>query len=532
MSNLVDEVPVLITGAGPVGLAMSLLLSRHGVASMTIDKRSEISPLPRARGVHARAMEILRGCGVESDLRAAELPITPGAVFLPRLTASPSRVMRIGSAEEDAISPSEGLAISQDIFEGVLFKHARRREPAQLLRGVRLTSFVTDESGILASVLETATGTHRQIRARYLVAADGASSGIRRQLGIPMRGPADVGQRVSIWFRADLRRWTGTHPMGIYQLQDTGAVLIWTHQDHRWTLVAMPGATDTDTDPIDVVRGAIGVTDLHVEIRGTSRWTATAQWATKNHCGPVFLIGDAAHRYPPAGATGISTGIADAQNLAWKMAAVLAGRSGPDLLSTYGAERVSVAHRNAVEMLGLWYQFAGPRGPALDAPLRSMRQVDMGYQYRSDITLDDGSADADPPGADYVPTTAPGCRAPHIWVDGIPRGRSTIDLFDTEFTVLCGPPGTATWTRAADIAGTDLGIPVTAHPVTNPSWGPLYGVHASGAVLVRPDGHVAWRHPDAANPTTAARSLTHALAAASRSNQDPQRSTDVAWSFP
>lgn len=512
MSNRVDEVPVLVVGAGPVGLAMSLMLSRHGVASTTIDKRSEISPLPRARGVHARAMEILRVCGVEPDLRAAELPITPGAVFLPRLDTLPSRIIRIGSAEADEISPSEGLAISQDIFEGILSQHARRREQAQLLRGVQLTSFVTDDSGVLASVLDTATGTRRHVRARYLIAADGAASGIRRQLGIRMQGPGDVGQRVSIWFRADLTRWTGTRPMGIYQLQDSGAVLIWTHQDHRWTVVTMPGATDTD--PTEVVRTAIGVTDLHVEIQGTSRWTATAQWAPTNHVGPVFLIGDAAHRYPPAGATGISTGIADAQNLAWKMAAVLGGRSGADLLTTYDTERTSVAHRNAVEMLGLWYQFTGAQQPAHNAPLRSMRQVDMGYQYRSDITLDDGSADADPPGTDYVPTAAPGCRAPHIWVDGRPRGRSSIDLFSTDFTLLCGPAGSATWTRAVDTAHTDLGVPVTAVRVTNPSWEPLYGVRGSGAVLVRPDGHIAWRHPDTADPTTAARTLTDALARA------------------
>ena len=505
---------------------MSLLLSRHGVASMTIDKRSEISPLPRARGVHARAMEILRVCEVAPALRAAELPITPGAVFLPRLTAAPTRVLRIGSAEADEISPSEGLAISQDIFEDVLSEHAQRQEQAELRRGVQLTSFVADIDGVSASVHEKRTGAHQQVRARYLIAADGAASGIRRQLGITMHGPANVGQRLSIWFRADLTRWTGANPMGIYQLADSGAVLIWTHQDHRWVLAAMPSAAETD--PTHVVREALGASDLNVEILGASRWTAAAQWADRNQDGPVFLIGDAAHRYPPAGATGISTGIADAHNLAWKLAAVLAGQSAADLLETYDVERTSVAHRNAAETLGLWHQFAGMHSPAEQAPLRSMRQVDMGYQYRSDIIIDDGSAGVDPPGADYVPTAVPGCRAPHIWVDGTTGGRSSIDLFDTEFSVLCGPTGSAAWTRAADTARTELGIPVIAHQLTNPFWESLYGVHAGGAVLVRPDGHVAWRHSNPADPSTAAQSLSHALADASCSvKRDTERCADL-----
>ena len=241
MTGEVVEVPVLIVGGGPAGLTASLLLSRHGVESLLVDKRVTGSPLPRARGVHARAMEILRVCGVESDLRAVELPITPGAEWRARLTSVPIREDVPSAAVKAAVSPCEGLSVSQDVFEAVLRDHARSYATARLQAATVLESFDVSDAGIQATLLDQASGERSWVRARWMIAADGARSGTRQRLGIAVNGAGDLGKQQMIAFRADLSRSTGKNPRGIYFLTDSGAALIWTHPDHRWVL-SMPDA--------------------------------------------------------------------------------------------------------------------------------------------------------------------------------------------------------------------------------------------------------------------------------------------------
>jgi len=168
-------------------------------------------------------------------------------------------------------------------------------------------------------------------------------------------------------------------------------------------------------DPATTVRDVLGVPDLPVEILGSNRWTAAAQTAARYAHGPIFLVGDAAHRFPPAGATGVSTAMHDAHNLAWKLAAVLRGHAGQALLDSYAEEREPVGRRNTDETGTAWSRLFNTNGAPFAG--RSLAQIDMGYQYRSSAVTIDGSPDADPPGADYEPTAAPGCRAPHLWVN-------------------------------------------------------------------------------------------------------------------
>ncbi|WP_083418606.1 FAD-dependent monooxygenase [Pseudofrankia sp. BMG5.36] len=495
MTAGVVEVPALIVGGGPAGLTASLLLSRHGVESLLVDKRDTASPLPRARGVHARAMEIMRVCGVEPDLRAVELPITPGAQWRTGLAGPAIREDVPSSAVAAEVSPCEGLSVSQDVFESVLLEHACGYDTARLRRGVRLESFETSAAGVRATLLDLASGQHSHVRARWLIAADGARSAIRERLGVAMLGPHDLGRQQMIAFRADLTPYTGEHPRGIYFLTGTNAALIWTHSDHRW-VISVPDTGDI-SDPAAAVLGVLGVPDLPVEIVGSSRWTAAAQSAARYADGPVFLLGDAAHRFPPAGATGVSTAMHDAHNLAWKIASVVHGHAPARLLDSYRSEREPVGCRNADETGTAWSRVFGS-GAAPFAG-RSLAQIDMGYQYQSPVITADGSPHADPPGADYRPSATPGCRAPHLWIDTSAGRRSTIDLFDRDHVLLTAPPGES-WRTAADTAARALGVPVVNHVIREPGWPDQYGVSAAGAVLVRPDGHVAWRQ--ATQPTS------------------------------
>jgi len=484
MTSELVETPVLIIGGGPAGLTASLLLSRHGVDSLLIDKRLDASALPRARGVHSRAMEILRICGVEPDLRAVELPITPGAQWRADLTGPPLRE-DVPSGGESLVSPCEGLSVSQDVFESVLRDHARSYKYAQLRPGVLLESFQIVDGGVLAAVVDQTSGHRTRIHARWMIAADGARSGVRRHLGIAMNGPDDLGQQTMIAFRADLSGLTGPRPRGIYLLTATGAALIWTHADDRW-VISQPGPIAADDDPATVIRRILGLPGLRLDVLATNPWTAAAQSAAQYAQGPVFLAGDAAHRFPPAGATGVSAAMHDVHNLAWKIAAVVYGHGGEKLLDSYAAEREPVGRRNADETGTAWARiFTGGGAPFSG---RSLAQIDMGYQYASPVIIGDGSADADPPGADYQQTAAPGCRAPHLW---LADGSSTIDLFDQRFVLLTAEPGEA-W---RDAAARCLGVPLDSHVMTDPQWPGLYGVAPDGAVLVRPDGHVAWRSP-------------------------------------
>lgn len=492
MTAEIVEVPVLIVGGGPAGLTGSLLLSRYGVGSLLIDKRAGDFPLPRARGVHARAMEIMRGCGVEPDLRAVELPITPGAQWQTTLTGPPIREDVPGAAAQTDVSPCKGLSVSQDVFESVLRGHARGYAAARLWTGSLLEGFEMCEAGVEASVVDCHSGRRSRVRARWMIAADGARSGIRERLGIGMTGPDDLGRQWMVAFRADLSPYTGSHPRGIYFLTDTGAALIWTHPDHRW-VISLPDAAE-DRDPQATVRAVLGVPDLPIEVLGASHWTAAAQTAGRYSQGPVFLAGDAAHRFPPAGATGVSAAMHDVHNLAWKLAAVWRGHAGPALLASYPAEREAVGHRNTDETGTAWARVFAANGAPFAG--RSLAQIDMGYQYRSAVITDDGSPGADPPGSDYQPTATPGCRAPHLWLDS---GTSTIDLFDRNLVLLTAQPG-APWRDAAATASCALGIPVDSHIIANPGWPGRYGVTPAGAVLVRPDGHVAWRSPTTPPP--------------------------------
>ena len=206
------EVPVLIVGGGPAGLTMSLLLSRHGVASLLVEKHAGPSPLPRARGIHARAMEILRVAGVEDDLRAAALPIHPGVEWRASLTAEPVREVSMSGLAAVEVSPCDGVSLAQDVLETILRDHAAASDHADLRYQTELRDLVVCDDRAEGVTLDRASGATTRVCARYLVAADGARSGNRQRLGIGMDGPAGLGRQRAVYFRGDLSAWTGPQP--------------------------------------------------------------------------------------------------------------------------------------------------------------------------------------------------------------------------------------------------------------------------------------------------------------------------------
>jgi putative polyketide hydroxylase len=481
------EVPVVIVGAGPAGLTASLLLSRAGVDSLLVDRNRAPSPLPRARGVHARAMEILRVAGVEADLRAAQLPIRSGLEWRDTLTSEPDRELSLPASVDDGTSPCEGLAVAQDVFEAVLRRHVEAAAGRPARWGTRLEAMRVVADGALVTLREVDAGRVGTVRAQYVLAADGARSAVRASIGIPLQGAPDLGRQRAVAFRANLSRWTGARPRGMYFLTGLPGVLYWTHPDHRWVI---DGPDIHRTEAERFVRSALGSVDVPVEVLTDHTWSPGAKSAETYRAGPVFLLGDAAHRVTPIGASGMSMAIHDAHNLAWKIAAVTQGRAGAGLLDTYSVEREPVGRLNAAESRQAWqraFDFASPPPAG-----RSMREVDLGYRYASAAVIGDGNACA-PPLGDPADPAAPGHRAPHLWLDAAPHRRSTIDLFDQRFVMLHGPAGAA-WASVGSSGIDDSGTSLEVHVISDPAWPTRYGVEPSGAVLVRPDGHVAWRH--------------------------------------
>jgi putative polyketide hydroxylase len=415
-------------------------------------------------------------------------------------------------------SPSSWCLCSQNDLEPVLLRQARDLG-GEIRFGTELISFEQDADGVSALLRSRETGEERTVRAQYLVAADGPRSPVREQLGIGQSGKGELFHNVSITFRAKrLPDVVGdrlfiacylTNPQG------PGALLPVDNREH-WVFHAPwhpehgePMEAFTDERCIEHIRTATGVPGLEVEITGKAPWHAAERVADRYSAGRVFLAGDSAHEMSPTGAFGSNTGIQDAHNLAWKLAAVLGGWGGPALLETYTTERRPVARVTSERASA---RSAEHRHPGYDAVPGTGRQagvlaVALGYRYP------EGAVAGGDPQQPVVPekfglSGEPGSRAPHMWLLRAGVRLSTLDLYEQAMVLLTGSQGAA-WHPAAHRAADRLAVPLDTYrigtgaeddlaPEPGADWAQLYGVEADGAVLVRPDGFVAWRSPGAA----------------------------------
>ncbi len=518
-----DDVDVLIAGGGPVGLAASILLSRAGVASLLVERHPATSIHPKARGINPRTMEIFRQCGVEADVRAAGLaPEKSRFIVWSRSLAGQELERRVpGRSRPEILEMTSVLRClcAQDDLEPVLRRHAEALAPNALRFGTELVGF-EQETGHVAATLRDGSG-ERRVRARYLIAADGARSRVREALGIAMQGTPALYRSINVLLRADLTPWTAHRPAALYFVEQPGlkATFLTINGVNRWGFLVNNLPVDDAADEytpercLALVRQAAGVPDLDAEILGAVPWTAAALVAEHYRRGRVFLAGDAAHHMLPTGGFGLNTGVQDVHNLAWKLAAVLQGWAGSALLDSYEDERLpygrAITEQSLVNARSLGRgtpESAAASAAAGLARPEFLNELGMifGAAYESSAVVPDGTLPVKVanPVTDYVPSARPGGRAPHVWLARASTSLSTLDLFGSRFVLLAGPSGRP-WCDAARTAAADLAIPIDAFTVgpagdlddPDNRWCQTYGTEPDGAVLVRPDGHVAWRTP-------------------------------------
>ena len=507
-----EDAPVIIAGGGLVGLSTAMFLAQRGVKSLVIERLTQPSTVPRAAFFHMRTFELFRQAGIEDKVREqSQKEFAPdGAIVGTESVAGREIAAFIPSLNEgvEALSPCRRWFVSQPGLEPIL-KQRAQDIGAQLVSGYEVVSAAQDADGVTVLARHVESGEERSFRGRYLVDCEGAHSKVREQLGIQMLGRGVFSNSITIYFRADLSPFlVGRNLSIIYVSNPVLGGFFRMEKGSRRGFLVVNTVGDPLADPeaaanaavdisearlIELVRAAAGDPGLAVELEGCARWRCTSDVAERLSDGRIFLAGDSAHLMPPNGGFGGNTGIHDAHNLAWKLDLVLRGVAGPGLLETYDPERRPVGKFTVDQAYARYVTRTAAYLKAKDAPpYQDDFLIELGYIYRSGAVLTE-------PGAPTAPEDPhgshgrPGTRAPHLWVGHDGKRVSTLDLVGVGFTVFAGPEGGA-WQEAAEKARAATGAPIVFHR-PGAEVAEAYGLQASGASLIRPDGFVAWRAP-------------------------------------
>jgi 2-polyprenyl-6-methoxyphenol hydroxylase-like FAD-dependent oxidoreductase len=503
------EVPVLIIGGSLVGLSTALFLGQHGVPSLTVEHHQGTAIYPRAAQIYQRTMEIFRSVGIEQEAmqKSEEQFVQDGAVMAVETLAGKELAWYVPNLNEGVrdVSPSVRVFLTQKLLEPLLKSRAGELG-AELRFGADMVSFAQDSSGVIAVIRDRNSGTVSNVRAQYMVAADGAHSRVREQLGIRLLGHGLLSKSITIYFRGSVGHLLGGRNLSViyvYNNELTGFFRIEKPFESGFLAVNSLGTPEQPNMDVwagltnercqDLVRIALGVDDVPITIENVMKWEATAEWAERFRAGRIFLAGDAAHAMPPTGGFGGNTGVQDAHNLAWKLALVLKGIAGPELLATYDAERRPVSEFTVEQAYSRYVtRWAKHLGTENIQPVANDLDVDLGYSYRSSVIIADGPDDGRV--AEPVRETKgrPGTRAPHIYLASDAGAISTLDWFGRGFVLLAGPEGSA-WLAHGPQGARQAGVELDAHQLKDPGFAAEYGIGPSGAVVVRPDGFVGWR---------------------------------------
>ena len=565
------ETDVLIVGSGPAGGAAALLLSTYGVPNIVVTKYSRLSDTPRAHITNQRTMEVLRDAGIEDQVTAVATPqhLMGDTPFCSSLAGAelgrlhtwythPSRL-----ADHALASPSSICDMPQHLMEPVLVDNAIARGTSFRYQ-TEYVSLEQDDDGVTAKVRDRLDGRTYEIRARYLIGADGGRSKVAGDIGLPMEGQMGIAGSMNIVVKADLTKYVAHRPSVLYWVLQPGSniggigmglvrmVRTW----DEWLILWGYDINDdppelSDEEAIGIVHNLIGDDTIPIEVQSTALWTNNRAYMTRYSEGRVFCMGDACHRHPPSNGLGSNTSIADAHNLAWKLALVLKGKAEASLLETYDVERAPVG-KQIVERANKSIEEFGPIFEALglldtsdpDEMLANMEArkentpeaadqreklrkaielknyefnahgVELGQRYRSTAVIPDGTdepAYERDPELYYHPTTWPGARLPHCWVGHEGRKVSTHDLAGKGRFVLFTGIGGEGWKEAAAEIQRRTGVEIACYAIgpgrevldLYDDWARLSEVGESGCVLVRPDVHVAWRRQTVADDCAA-----------------------------
>jgi 2-polyprenyl-6-methoxyphenol hydroxylase-like FAD-dependent oxidoreductase len=547
-----DIIPVLVVGGGPVGLALAGDLGWRGITCVLIEQSDGSIYQPRMDMVGVRTMEFCRRWGIVPAVEGSPYPrdYAQDNIYLTSLTGyelGRERFPGIGQALPPKESPQRRERCPQNMFDPILRDFAAAQKDVALRYRTRLDSFTQDADGVTAVVENVDTGRHSEIRARYIVGCDGARSLVRETLGIAMAGNPVLTYTTNVIFRCP--HLVSLHDKGkayrhiVIGPEGTWATIVAINGRDQWrfSIIGSQQQREYSTEEIEAaIRRAVG-RDFEFEILSVVPWIRRELVAERYGRGRGFIAGDATHVMSPTGGFGMNTGIQDAVDLSWKLSAMLEGWGGGSLLDSYTAERRPVGARNVTEASGNLRRMLSPgRHPELldDTPpgaaarekvgrefSETMRRewftlgVHLGYRYEgSPICWPDGTeAPPDDPRT-YTPTARPGHRAPHAW---LADGRSTLDLFGRGFALLAFGADAAQALPLLDAARRRR-VPITFTRLDAPEIVKLY---ERKFVLVRPDGHVAWR--DDHMPTDAAAVIDVVRGATSRQPEKASSQSEV-----
>jgi putative polyketide hydroxylase len=355
MTESSAQISVLIVGGGPVGLACALLLGRFDVPFLLVERHPATSTHPKAMAIMLRTAELLRKWGVVDEMRAAGVPQEwlRQILFAKSLTGEAFGTLEVQGYEPTDLSPTQALRCPQTATEAVLRRAAEAGGRGTLRFNVEMTGFEQDADGVSATLRDRSSGRNETVRARYMLAADGAASGVREALGIAREGPGDMGHFANTYHHVNLGARLGDRRPFMTNIisERMGGGYVAVNGRDLWLLHVHLEPADRPENfnqvvAEDLVRRAAGVPDLEVEILSIGFWTMSAQIAERFRARRVLLVGDAAHRTTPVGGLGMNTDLQSAHNLIWKLAAVLNGAAGEPLLDTYEAERRPIATLN------------------------------------------------------------------------------------------------------------------------------------------------------------------------------------------